>query len=357
VYPAMAVHQALTSNTEVLWVGSRNGMEERLVARYRIPYVSISAAGLHGVGAASFPRNLLLLANGLRESGRILKNFNPDVLFFTGGYIAAPMAVAGKNIPSLLYVPDIEPGMAIQFISRFSNHITVSTEDSIQYFDPKKEITVTGYPVRKDFHKWEDRIEACKTLGLDENLPVLMVYGGSKGARTINTTVLSILPDLLSRMQIIHLTGQNDWEMVQNRIPELEESQRSRYHAFEYLHEEMGAALCAANLVISRSGASTLGELPFFGTPAILIPYPFAWRYQHTNAEWLEKHGAAILLKDEDMATQLLSKTMELVSDPAQLEKMAENMRSLARPDSAAKIAAILSELAARTGQRRSSHG
>ena len=133
VYPALAVHNALTGqhpNLETLWVGGEGGMEEELVNRAGISYRSIPAAGVHGVGLRTLPGNLVKLARGVTASRRILHEFKPDALFFTGGFVAAPMAFAGRNIPTVLYVPDIEPGYALKFLSYFADVVTVTAPNS-----------------------------------------------------------------------------------------------------------------------------------------------------------------------------------------------------------------------------------
>ena len=135
-------------NLETLWVGSEGGMEAELVKRAGLPYRSIPAAGVHGVSLRELPRNLSQLTRGVVASRRILRGFRPDVLFFTGGYVAVPMAIAGQRIPTLLYVPDIEPGLALKALSRFADRITVTAPDSQRYFN--KNVIVTGYPLRQD---------------------------------------------------------------------------------------------------------------------------------------------------------------------------------------------------------------
>ena len=151
VYPALAVHGALTSkrpDVETLWVGGEGGMEEELVNRAGIPYRSIPAAGVHGIGARALPGNIAKLMRGVFASRRILREFNPDVLFFTGGFIAAPMALAGRDIPTVLYVPDIEPGLSLKFISRFADVVTVTALDSKKYFSRLEKVILSGYPLR-----------------------------------------------------------------------------------------------------------------------------------------------------------------------------------------------------------------
>jgi undecaprenyldiphospho-muramoylpentapeptide beta-N-acetylglucosaminyltransferase len=348
VYPALAVHKALKvacPEAQTLWVGGEGGMEAGLVERAGVPFKAIPAAGLHGVGLGRLPGNLAALARGVSAAQAILAQFQPDVLFFTGGYVAGPMALAGRKIPSLVYVPDIEPGMALKLLARFASRITVTAEESRKYFSPKAEMVVTGYPVRPELAKWT-REAGRKKLGLTTNLPVLLVTGGSKGAHSLNMAVLEHLAHLLEEMEVIHISGELDWELVDAIRHEMPRKLSQRYHATSYLHDEMGAALAAADLVVSRAGASALGEYPMFGLPAILVPYPHAWRYQQVNAETLARHGAALVIEDAKLKSGLYLTVEKLLETPEKLEKMREAMSVLHTPEAAAKIAGQLLELA-----------
>jgi len=345
VYPALAVHNALTSktlNVDTLWVGGEDGMEEALVKRRGIAYTSIPSAGLHGVGVSAMPRNIIKLTRGVFAARRILNEFKPDVMFFTGGYVAPPMALAGWSIPTLIYVPDIEPGMALKSLAGFSDVITVTADVSQRFFN--KKVIATGYPLRSDLAVW-DRETANRHLGITGELPVLLVFGGSKGARSINEAVLNDLEGLLGRFEVIHLSGELDWDNVRQHREGLPMELAARYHAMPYLHE-MGAALAAADLVVSRAGASALGEFPLFGLPAVLVPYPYAWRYQKVNADYLANRGAAVLLEDGVLKDELLSTLIVLIENPNKLQAMRAAMFELSHPRAAEKIAAALTELA-----------
>jgi UDP-N-acetylglucosamine--N-acetylmuramyl-(pentapeptide) pyrophosphoryl-undecaprenol N-acetylglucosamine transferase len=345
VYPALAVLEALANDVQpVLWVGSEGGMEADLVHRAGISFASIPAAGVHGVGWQSLPGNILLLVRGYLRSLRVLHDFKPDVLFFTGGYVAVPMALAGIRFPGLLFVPDIEPGLALKVLARIARRIAVSTEESQVYFGKSSKIFVTGYPVRSDLGNWT-RTAALSRFDLDPDQTVLLVFGGSKGARSLNRAILSALPQILDLTQVIHISGNLDWSEIQQESTRLSPQLSKRYRPFAYLHEDMGAALTCADLVVSRSGASSLGELPLFGVPAILVPYPYAWRYQKVNADYLANHGAAVVLEDAALLETLVPALGELFSDPSKLASMREAMRTLARPEAAEKIAALISEL------------
>jgi len=331
-------------------------MEADLVARLGVAYQSIPAAGVHGVSLLRLPGNLWKLFQGWLASRRILREFKPDVLLLTGGYLAVPMAIAARRVPTLLYVPDIEPGLALKTLAHFADRIAVTAEDSRAFFQPSAPVVETGYPTRPELAAWE-RTAALRHLGLSDGSPVLLVFGGSKGARTINRALLANLEDLLARVQVVHISGSLDWEEVQAARQNLPAHLQPRYHAFPYLHEDMGAALASADLVVSRAGASSLGEYPLFGLPAILVPYPYAWRYQKVNAEYLASRGAALLLRDEHMPQQLHALITQLLDDPQKLQAMRAAMRSLALPNPAQKISSLLSELAGEKPISGGEHG
>jgi UDP-N-acetylglucosamine--N-acetylmuramyl-(pentapeptide) pyrophosphoryl-undecaprenol N-acetylglucosamine transferase len=348
VNPALAVHDVLKvvhPGVEVLWVGSEGGMEARLVERAGIPFKAIPAAGVHGVGLKRLPGNLAALLRGIAAARKIIDDFRPDVLFFTGGYVAVPMALAGMKIPSLLYVPDIEPGLALKMLAYFARRITITAEESREYFSPRADVRVTGYPVRPELLPWKKSI-GRQRLKVSGDLPVLLVVGGSKGARSINEAVFAHLSTLLEHVEIVHLTGEPDWHTVDAVRAQLPLQLAERYHPFSYLHEDMGAALAVADLAVARAGASTLGEFPLFGLPAILIPYPHAWRYQKVNAEMLSEQGAALVIEDAKLKSGLALTVEKLLETPEKLDAMRAAMTSLRRPDAAEQIARQLRELA-----------
>jgi UDP-N-acetylglucosamine--N-acetylmuramyl-(pentapeptide) pyrophosphoryl-undecaprenol N-acetylglucosamine transferase len=165
--------------------------------------------------------------------------------------------------------------------------------------------------------------------------------GGSSGARSINNAVVKIAGKLIEHYQVIHLTGHLDWDTLRYQTDGL----GPRYQAFPYLHE-IGAALAAADLVVSRAGASVLGEYAHFGLPAILVPYPYAWQYQKVNADYLVERGAAVLLEDEKLDQELYSTVVSLLEDSERLAKMSQTMAALAQPAAAEKIAELLLEMA-----------
>jgi UDP-N-acetylglucosamine--N-acetylmuramyl-(pentapeptide) pyrophosphoryl-undecaprenol N-acetylglucosamine transferase len=341
VYPALATIAALGSRADVLWLGGIGGMEADLVARAGIRFEAVPAAGLHGVGLRALPRNVAALARGTRAALSVVRRFRPQVMLLTGGYVGIPAALAGRGVPKVLFVPDVEPALAAKWIGRMAKVIAVSADDSRKYYSRSKRVVVTGYPTRPDLVP-APKPEARQRLGLAMDGSVLVVLGGSRGARSINEALWAGLEQLLPVTQVIHLTGQLDFARAVISRDELPAALRARYFPVAYLHEEMASAYAAADLAIGRAGASTLGELPLFGLPAILVPYPHAWRYQHVNADFLARRAAAVVLSDERLATDMVPTALALLSDPGRLAAMSTAARRQASPDSARRIADLL---------------
>lgn len=353
MYPAIAAAEALRSqqpDVKLTFVGSVGGFERPLLDETTLPFEhhdEVRAGPLHGVSLLKMLGSIVQLIIGALQALRLIGRRKPDVILLTGGWVGLPVALAGwlRRVPSLIYLPDIEPGLAIRMLRHFATRVAVTAEDSKQYFRPGHAV-VTGYPTR-DTLKAASRDAALRHFGLDPTRRVLLVWGGSRGARTINNALLDALPAVLATgVQVIHVTGTLDWDELQQRVAGMANVDGiERYHPFAYLHEEMGLALAAADLTVSRAGASILGEYPLFGLPSILVPYPYAWRYQKVNAEYLERRGAAVLLRDEAMATDLLPTIHELLRGD-RLAAMRASAAALNVPDAAGKVARELIDLA-----------
>ena len=357
MYPALAVAAewisregpAGTSESpgSVLWLGGRGGMEADLVGRAGLPFQAISASGVHGVGWR-LPLNAVLLARGLVQTVAILGRYRPNAILVTGGFLAAPAAVAGwlRGVPVVMAVPDIEPGLALKTIAPLTRRICAIAAETRTYVDRRvaERVVVTGYPTRRELQVLERR-ESLQQLGLDPGRRTVLVTGGSRGARSINRAVFAALPDWLTDLQVIHLTGQLDIAEAEAVAAGLTPEQRARYVVKPYLHE-MALALSSADLVVSRAGASVIGEYPMFGLPAVLVPYPYAWRYQKVNADYLTARGAAIRLEDEALGERLAGTVRSLLADPERLAAMREAARAHATPDAAGRIADVLRDVA-----------
>jgi undecaprenyldiphospho-muramoylpentapeptide beta-N-acetylglucosaminyltransferase len=319
-------------------------MERELIAREGIEFDAIPAGQVAGMGL----RGLVGLAKaawGTVQALGIIRKWKPDALLVTGGYTAIPVAIACwlLRVPVVVYLPDIEPGGAVRVVSRLASVVAVTAEDSRVYFS-NKNVVVTGYPVRSKLVA-ASQADAAAHFGLSGARKTIFVFGGSRGARSINNALLDGLDELLNEYQIIHVSGELDWPTVKTRAEQLPEDKRVHYHAYPYLHDEMGLAFAAADLVVSRAGASVLGELPIFGLSAILVPYPYAWRYQKVNADYLASRGAAVRLNDEDLTMKLTATIREMLGDPVRMTAMQDAMRALAVPDAAKRIADVLLQL------------
>lgn len=355
MYPAIAAAEALCirqPNAKLTFVGSVGGFERPLLDEATLAfenYDEVRAGPLHGVSLIKMLGSVVQLLIGTVQALSLITRRKPDVILLTGGWVGLPIALAGwlLRVPSLIYLPDIEPGLAIKMLRHFATRVAVTADESKQYFRAGQAV-VTGYPTRESL-KQASCAEAIQHFGLDPALTTLLVWGGSRGARTINTALLAVLPDLLALgVQVIHVTGTLDWDELQQRGAEIGAQHPDvigRYHPYAYLHDDVGLALTAADLTVSRAGASVLGEYPLFGLPSILVPYPYAWRYQKVNAEYLSGRGAAILMRDEDMPNDLLPTIRSLLTGE-QLAAMKGRAAALNVPDGAGNVARELIDLA-----------
>jgi len=241
-----------------------------------------------------------------------------------------------ERIPVVIYLPDIVPGQAIRFLSRFAARILVTSEASSPFFRRDK-VVITGYPVRPDVYGL-DRERARQEMGLRGKQRTLLVFGGSRGARSINRALVAGLRELLPACQVVHITGRLDADWVAGATRSLPGELLQRYHPHSYLHD-MPRALVAADLAVARAGAATLGEFPAAGLPAILVPYPYSGQHQLPNAKYLADGGAARILADEALERELVPAVLRLIGDEQALHLMREAARAMARPDATEAIA------------------
>lgn len=324
-------------------------MEQALVERAGLTFEAIEAAALRGKNPVAALGGLLSLGRGYRQSRRIIERFKPDAVFVTGGYVCAPVTLAARRagVPVVIYLPDIEPGLAIRFLARFARRVAVSAAESRDYFRPGQAV-VTGYPVRPDLLAADEaarRAAARHRFDLAADWPVLLVFGGSRGARSINRAVAQGIEALLGFCQVIHVTGSLDESWVRDRAAQLSPDLGSRYRVWAYLHETMIDALWAADLVVSRAGASVLGEFPAVGLPAILVPYPYAGAHQNVNADYLARHQAGIVIQDNELDQTLIEQVGQLITNREKLQAMQQASKNLARPEAASHLAQLIVEV------------
>jgi len=351
VYPALSVAGALERDLppgdrlEVLYLGSASRAEAEIVEHAGIRVRTVPAAPIRGRMPWEMAVNTVKIGLGMNQARSILREFMPQAVLSTGGYASFPVALAARasSIPLAVYLPDLYPGWAVRATARLAQRVAVTAVESLRRLPGAKSV-VTGYPVREEF--WQaNRSGGRERLGLDPEEKVLFVIGASQGAHSINRAIAADLPALLELCEVVHLSGQADEQWLTEVRDGLPAEIRGRYHLFGYLHEETPWAMAAADLAVCRSGASVLGELPAVGLPAVLVPYPYAGGHQRINARYLERHGAAVVLDDDELE-RLLPVVGELLHDEQRLQSLQDAARRLARPDAARRIAGILLELA-----------
>ena len=274
----------------------------------------------------------------------------PDVVFGKGGYASFPGLLAARllRIPVVIHESDSHPGRVTLWAGKFAKRIAVSYPEAAKYFPPEK-TAVVGNPIRREV-LFPAKAGAHEFLGLDKNIPIIFVVGGSQGAVRINDVVLDILPQLLTDYQVIHQVGKNNYEDLKNRASFLTENNphKNRYKLFDYLNDvAMRMTAGAANLVISRAG-SAIFEIANWGIPAIIIPIPEEISHdQRTNAFTYARSGGAVVIEEKNLTPSiLLSETKRILDDPELQKQMKTGAQSFAKPEAGEKIAEEIIRLA-----------
>lgn len=334
----------------MLFVGSSHGPEGKLAEEAGIGFRAVPSSPLSRTLSFSNVASLARLAAGAPRARRILREFRPRAVLGTGGYTTAAVLVAAKSLGCriVIHEQNAVPGRTNRRIARIADRVCVSFESSASYFQTRK-VVVTGMPIRGDFACLPPKAEARRVLGLEENAFTILVLGGSQGAKKLNDTVLSAWPLIDDgAAQVLHQTGPRNLAdaLAHPGLQAAGEQARSRYRIEGYV--DTPTAMAAADLAISRAGASTIAEFTAAGLPSVLFPYPFAYaRHQHHNARYLADHGAAVLCDDETTGPQALADLVaDLRGSPESLQAMGSAARSLCRLDAADAVARLVISLA-----------
>jgi len=343
VIPALAIANELKNSyaAEVLFIGTARGIENRLVPAAGYPLQLVRVGALKNVSLVTRVKTAFDLPRAVWSASRMLNEFAPDVVIGVGGYASGPAMLAAvvKHIPTLAFEPNVVPGFANRVVARFVSGAAVHFEETAKYF---RHAEVTGVPVRQAFFDIP-ALESNKKRG---GVPTLLVFGGSQGAHAINEAMIRCLPELLRQapgMHIIHQTGEHDYNGALAAYKLLGESAE----VFKFI-EDMPAAFARADLVVCRSGASTVAEITAAGKPAIFVPFPRAADdHQRVNAEALAESGAAVVVEEFKLEGVWLAETIAaLLGDPRRLEVMSQAARGLAHPNAARDIAAMAARVA-----------
>jgi UDP-N-acetylglucosamine--N-acetylmuramyl-(pentapeptide) pyrophosphoryl-undecaprenol N-acetylglucosamine transferase len=359
INPALAIAEIVKKrvpNAEFLFAGTPNGMESELIPKAGYNFAEIKVSGFQRkLTPKNIKRNVdavghLLTAD--RRSGEIIKGFQPDIVIGTGGYVSGPILrkAAKMGIPTVIHEANAFPGVTTKILSKLVDRVMLTVEEAKEYLDKTVQWEVTGLPVRSGITK-KTKAEARRELGFDDNLCILS-FGGSLGAGKINETMCDVIEwHTKNALEINHIHGfGGNGKATADRkgfVETLEENgvdiKSKRLKISEYIHD-MPTCMAAADLVICRSGASTLAELEAAGKASILIPSPIvAGNHQFYNAKVLEKAGGAVLIEQKDVTSDLMISTIkDFYEQPNHLKTMSKNTAALNIPDVDERIMRII---------------
>ena len=342
INPAIAIanyFREKEANCEVLFVGTKEGLETGLIPRCGYPIEFIKVHGFARSLTLENLRNLAEIPGAIHEARKIIKRFQPDAVIGTGGYVAGPVlyAAAQLKIPTLIHESNAFPGITTKILAGQVDVVALGVEDARQYLPKARKMVVTGTPLRASLLETEP-FAARRQLGLDQR-PFLVIFGGSLGARDFNRTVADWICQsaLKKRYQVLMGTGKlHQYDDVMERFLEndIDLTKFPHIKVCEYIYD-MDVALAAADLVISRAGASTLCELTALGKAAVLVPSPYVTgNHQEYNARAIERGGGAEVILEKDFTPQALDETVDrLTRDKDALKAMGKNAGQMGHID------------------------
>lgn len=333
-------------------------MEAKIVAASGMKFAAIKAGKFrrdHFAGSIAKVFNLATLGpnardglrtvQGVADSLRVLRRFKPQVIFIKGGFVGVPVGIAAKllRIPYIIHESDVTPGLANRLLGRWAERIAVGFPVKSYSDFEKSRLVFVGNPVRREIMS-ATRAQGLMHYKLDDSLPVLLVTGGSQGARQINDIVLDALPDLLERYQLIHQAGEGELERVQfelsrhKKLPHI-----GRYHPYAFIMKEMGLALAVADLVIGRAGVGTIADSAVLGKPTVLIPNSAMAGHQVANAKVLSRSGAARVLDGQTLTPEKFIREIDrIVGDREEQERLSKAIAQFANPEAAVELARVI---------------
>lgn len=348
IYPALALARYACNTDEqdeVLFVGSANGLESKIVPSAGFTLRTIPASGFKR-SLKGFGRTVRDLLGGIREARKIMNEFKPNVILGTGGYVAAPLVIAGvlKRYPVVIHEQNALPGMTNRWMAPFVKKICLSFAETAKTMPGGGKTVLTGNP-RASEVAYVNRTEGSRRFNLDPALKTILIYGGSRGALKLNKVVTDYLQEglLPENINMIYITGDIYHEEVYRQLKNLPD----RVKLYSYL-EDMPLALAAADLALTRSGATTLAEITALGVPAILVPSPNVINnHQYYNAKILADRGAAILIEEKDFDhIRLAAEIDRMMTHHDELQQMAVKSKNMGLPDAAIKVYRVLQEVA-----------
>lgn len=358
INPALAIAGYVRErqpDAEILYIGAKGGMEERLVPQAGFEFKGITVQGFkRKISFKAIKENIITVKKAVsasREAKRLIQEFKPDICVGTGGYVSGPVlrTAAKLGIPTIIHEQNAYPGITNKMLSKHAARVMLAMPAAKEHFKGACNFADTGNPVRGDILK-QEREEARKQLGLDER-PVILSFGGSLGARKINESLADIIARSAKdgKYQHIHAYGQyGKWfpKLLEDKGVDLEKAKNLDIR--EYIND-MPVCLAAADVVIARAGAITLSEIQVMGKPSILIPSPnVAENHQYHNAMSLVAKNAAVMIEESELTPEKLTEEIDkLAADPEMLAKYSENAKKMAVSDSSKRIYSVIIEVIA----------
>ena len=345
IYPAVTIANQIKEkqpDAEIIFVGTREGLECEIVPRYGYPIEFIEVAGFQRKLSLDTIKSTFKLLAGLIDALKLIRKIKPDLVVGTGGYVCGPVLflAALQGIPTCIQEQNAMPGVTNKILAHFVKKVFLGYQEAGKYFGGNSEKIFTGNPIRKEILE-VSRATAIEKFKLDPAKKTILVSGGSRGARSINDAMALVETSLAGRsdVQVIHITGETGYEKFIGQV-EKKVLMSDNIKVFRYMHD-MPLALAAADLAIFRSGAIGLAELMARGIPSILVPYPYATaNHQEHNARAVEGAGAAVVILDKELTGEILLKQIEsLLADESKLQKMKDAAKALGRPEAAEDIA------------------
>ncbi|MFA7209031.1 MAG: undecaprenyldiphospho-muramoylpentapeptide beta-N-acetylglucosaminyltransferase [Parcubacteria group bacterium] len=329
-------------DAEFVFIGPGGKLERDIIGKENIPMHDIMVGKFRRYFSFKNLADFFKIPIGIVQAMFLLLKIMPDAIFSKGGYASLPVVLVGwiYRIPIMIHESDAVPGMANGVLSKFADRVAVAYPEAEKEF-PEAQVVLTGNPLRKNINQGSAQ-KAREKFGLIESKKIIYVTGGSQGAQSINTKILDILPELLKKYQIIHQTGENNFDEVRHRAGEMGvKPGYGGYHIMPFIYEGIADIFAAADLVVSRASANTISEIAANGKPSILIPLQNAANdHQRMNAYALAKFGGCVVLEENNLGKNLLlSRIEEIMESPELQEKLSRNIRTFYHPDAAEKIA------------------
>lgn len=347
----------LAEGHDVAFVGTPGGLEARLVPEAGIDFFPVPARGFDRGRVLTLVSSTAITLAAIGRAHGVIKRFRPDVLLGFGGYVSLPvgLAAAVARVPLALHEQNSLPGLANRVLSRWSLAVGVTYEGSIRHLAHPDRVRITGNPVRPEVLD-ADRRRGRSAFGVPDDATLLLVFGGSRGARHVNEAMMEMAPALmaLSNLYVVHASGRDEYDSVSTALAQRVSDAEGRYRVVPYI-ESMGDALAAADLVVARAGATSIAEITAVGRPAVLVPYPYATDdHQTLNARAVANAGGAMVVADVDLGQPVFADTvLRLLRDPSRRETMAAAAFELARPDATRRVADLALHVAGERRERR----